>query len=239
MKKIFTTTLAILSMTAVFAQGSNEQSESKSSLSINAGFSIPSDDVVNAKSDDVNSYAASGITAGIDFQHNVSKYFGINVLLRAYSFPVDENTSLNDIRNDPTAVYTMDAEPYVLGFLGLGATAEYGNALKGYVTPFVGYGAMRSPEVTVREQIGVNFESETREFDSDLSLVYGANFGVKLNLTKSFFLGVNGEYVMSPSFKFDTKVNTQQNNDPAEVSYNQYEKEFSTFSVSLRIGFNL
>tara|TARA_R110002072_G_scaffold83832_2_gene189955 strand:+ start:469 stop:1188 length:720 start_codon:yes stop_codon:yes gene_type:complete len=239
MKKILITALALLSMTAVFAQGNKEQSESKNSLSINAGFSIPTDDVVNANSDNINSYAASGITAGIDFQHNVSKYFGINVLVRAYSFPVDENTSLNDVRDNPVAVYTMDSEPYVLGFLGLGATAEYGNALKGYVTPFIGYGAMRSPEITVREEVGVNFENETREFDSDLSLVYGANFGIKFNLTKNFFLGVNGEYVMSPSFEFEKKVNTQQNNDPAQVSINRYEKEFSTFSVSLRIGFNL
>lgn len=239
MKKLLTTTIALFSMVAIFAQGDNEQSESKNSLSINAGFAIPSDDVVNANKEDVNSYAASGITAGIDFQHNVSKYFGINVLLRGYSFPVDENTSLNDIKDNPSAVYTMDSEPYVLGFLGLGATAEYGNALKGYVTPFVGYGAMRSPEIVVREEVGVNFEKETREFASDLSLVYGANFGVKLNLTESFFLGVNGEYVKSSNFEFEGEVNTQQNNNSAQVSAYQYEQEFSTFSVSLRIGFNL
>lgn len=244
MKKLFILTLSIFTMGAIHAQ--EGESFQKHILSIQAGLAIPSDNLSEVSKSDLNSStaaasASSGITAGIDYQHNVSKYFGINVLLRAYSFPVDENTTLgefkDDFSNDPAAVYNIDSEPYVLGFLGLGFTAQYGQTVQGYVSPFVGYGGMRSPEIVVGQTVGVNYDKLTQDYSSDLSVMYGGDFGIRVKLSEVLFLGVNGEYLAASDFEFDGDKSRQENNDPKTATPYEYEQPFSTLSVSLKIGF--
>ena len=237
MKKLFTTLMAILFLVPLIAQESDADSYQKHIISIQAGFAIPSDDLSDAKQDDVNASAASGITAGFDYQHNVSKYIGINVLLRAYAFPVDENTTLKDYEDNPSAVYTIESEPYALGFLGLGFTVQYGGLVQGYVSPFIGYGGMRSPEIVVGETVGVNYDKITRDFDSDLGVMYGADFGVRVKLAEVLLLGINGEYLTASAFEFDGDVSRQRNTDPKQATPYEYKQDFSTFSVALKIGF--
>tara|TARA_R110002049_G_scaffold2511_4_gene18390 strand:- start:167 stop:844 length:678 start_codon:yes stop_codon:yes gene_type:complete len=222
---------------ALIAQDSKKDDFEKNILSIQAGLAIPSDDLSNASKDDVSASAASGVTAGFDYQRNVSKYFGINVLARAYTFPVDENTTLSDFEDNPSAVYSLDAEPYVLGFAGLGFTAQYGGILQGYVSPFVGYGGIRNPEIVVGETIGVNYEKLTRDFSSDFGVMYGANFGVRVKLAKVLLLGVNAEYITASPFEFEGDISTQQNNNPQQMTSYKYKQDFTTFSLALKIGF--
>ena len=242
MKKLIAISITFLSLGTLVAQEKDTKKEPKHIISIQAGLAIPSDDVSNVSQDDASSptaaaSAASGITVGLDYQHNLSKYIGLNVLLRAYSFPIDENTTLNDVQDNPSALYTIDSEPYVLGFLGLGFTAQYGGTVQGYISPFIGLGGMRSPEIVVRETVGVNYETITRDFSSDLSLMYGADFGIRIKLLKYLLLGVNAEYLFASEFEFDTDISVQQNNDPKQASVEEYNQEFTTFSLALKVGF--
>ena len=176
MKKPILTLIAIILFVSLKAQESDNKDFQKHIISFHVGLAIPSDDLKDAKQDDVNAAAASGITAGFDYQRNVSKYFGINILLRSYAFPIDEKTTLNDFQSNPSAVVTLETDPYALGMLGLGFTVQYGGLVQGYISPFLGYGGMRSPEIVVGETVGVNYDKITRDFDSDLGIMYGADF---------------------------------------------------------------
>ncbi len=237
MKKLFTTLMAILSLVPLIAQESDAESYQKHIISIQAGFAIPSNDFSNASQDDVNASAASGITAGLDYKHNISKYIGINILLRSYAFPVDEKTTIKDLQDNPSATYIIKSDPFALGFLGLGFTAQYGGTVQGYVSPFIGYGGMRSPEVIVTETIGVEINKTTTDFSSDLGVMYGADFGVRVKLAEVLLLGINGEYLAASEFKFSGDRSTQENNDPKETIPYEYKQDFSTFSVALKVGF--
>lgn len=237
MKKLLTISIGILSLGSIIAQENENETDPKHIISIQGGLAIPTDDLSDANQEEINGYAASGITAGFDYQRNINPYFGINVLFRAYSFPVDENTTLEDYKDNPSATYTIDSEPYVVGFLGLGVTAQYGGTIQGYVSPFFGYGGMRSPEIVVRETVGNDYEKMTRDYSSDLRLMYGADFGIRVKLLKVLLLGINGEYLASSDFEFDGDVSTQQNNDPKQASGYEYDQAFSTFSVALKVGF--
>lgn len=246
MKKLFTTAITLLSIVTVIAQETEKEIGPKHIISIQAGLALPPDNLSDISQDDASSAtaaasASSGITAGVDYQRNVSKYIGINVLLRAYSFPVDESTTLGEFKdefsNDPAAVYNIDSEPYVLGFLGLGFTAQYGQTVQGYVSPFIGYGGMRSPEIVVGQTVGVDYDKLTKDYSSDLSVMYGTDFGIRVRLSKVLLLGVNAEYLAASDFEFDGDVSVQKNNDPKNASPYEYKQEFSTFSVALKIGF--
>lgn len=239
MKKLFTIAMTVFSIVTLVAQ--EKELDSKHIISIQAGVAFPSDELKDANQNDVNTTnaasAASGITAGFDYQRNISKYFGINVLLRAYTFPVDENTTLEEFMDNPSASYTIDSEPYALGFLGLGFTVQSGGFIQAYLSPFIGYGGMRSPEIEVRETVGVNYEKMTRDYSSDLKVMYGGDFGVRVKLTKVLLLGINAEYLASQDFEFDGDVSVQQNNDPKQASPYEFNQSFSTFSLALKIGF--
>jgi hypothetical protein len=245
MKKLFIIAITIFSVGTIVAQEADESFGPKHIISIQAGLAIPSDDLSEVKQNDINTTsaasAASGITAGIDYQRNVSKYIGINVLIRAYSFPIDENTTLGEFKeefqNDPAAAYTIDSEPYVLGFLGLGFTAQYGSTVQGYVSLFIGYGGMRSPEIVVGQTVGVDYDKMTKDYSSDLSVMYGVDFGIRVKLSKVLLLGINAEYLAASDFEFDGDVSRQKNNDPKNARPYEYDQEFSTFSVALKVGF--
>ena len=237
MKKIFTTLMTLFLLVPIIAQESDAEDFQKHIISIQAGLAIPSDDLSDAKQEDVNASAASGITAGFDYQRNVSKYIGINVLLRAYTFPIDENTTLKDFENNPSAAVTLETEPYVLGLLGFGFTVQYGGLVQGYISPFIGYGGMRSPEIVIGETIGVDYSKITRDYSSDLGVMYGADFGIRVKLAKVLLLGINGEYLSASEFEFEGDVSTQKNNDPKQATPYEFKQDFSSFSVALKIGF--
>lgn len=237
MNKLFTAIIALFLAVPLIAQDDDEKDFQKHIISIQAGLAIPSDDLSDAKQEDVNASAASGITAGFDYQRNVSKYIGINVLFRAYTFPIDENTTLKDFENNPSAVVTLETEPYALGFLGLGFTIQYGGLVQGYVSPFIGYGGMRSPEIVIGETVGVDYSKITRDYSSDLGVMYGADFGIRVKLAKVLLLGINGEYLSASEFEFEGDVSTQQNNDPKQATPYEFKQDFSTFSVALKVGF--
>jgi len=229
--------MALFLLVPIIAQESNAEDFEKHIISIQAGVAIPSDDLSDAKQEDVNASAASGITAGFDYQRNVSKYIGINVLVRAYTFPIDENTTLKDFENDPSAAVSLETEPYALGLLGLGFTVQYGGLVQGYVSPFIGYGGMRSPEIVVGQTIGVDYSKITRDYSSDLGVMYGADFGIRVKVAKVLLLGINGEYLAASEFEFEGDVSTQVNNDPKQATPYEFKQDFSTFSVALKIGF--
>jgi len=237
MNKLLTSLMALFLAVPLVAQENEDKDFQKHIISIQAGLAIPSDDLSDAKQEDVNASAASGITAGLDYQHNVSKYIGINVLLRAYAFPIDESTTLKDIKDDPLAAYSVESDPYALGLLGLGFTVQYGGLVQGYTSPFIGYGGMRSPEIEIRETVGVNYDKITRDFSSDLGVMYGADFGVRVKLAKILLLGINGEYLSASEFEFEGDISTQQNNDPKQATPYEFKQDFSTFSVALKVGF--
>jgi hypothetical protein len=56
-------------------------------------------------------------------------------------------------------------------------------------------------------------------------------------LSKVLLLGINAEYLAASDFEFDGDVSRQKNNDPKNARPYEYDQEFSTFSVALKVGF--
>ncbi len=241
MKKILIFTAALLVCGALYSQQEKPKPEPKQFLAFHAGPSVPVGDFGKATltnssgifEDREAGFAQTGFTAGITYQYQLQKNFGLaatafynNNKLNSNRF-VDEinkmlaetGLTISGIKLDHWQWYGITAGPV----LNQAITEK----LMADVTIMGGVANVNSPKATVE---GVMLVDE----DWSVAPVVGANGSLRLNVSSNMFVMLNASYqYMRPKF---TMTYNPELTSGVTTSENSQQK-IEVLNVSAGIGF--
>ena len=242
MKKPILCLLAFLSFISVQAQDSSSYTHHR--IGIDFGVAIPSGFFAATDKDNIQAaYAKNGYDFNISYEYQFHKYLSATIQGGATGFFIDEDEMEDQIIRANGPQFTKPeakTTAHAIGSALVGIKGIYGTkVIKVYVNPVFGYSRMRSAELAL-SKTDINGSSSLLQeaYMSDMTMIYGINYGAWVQLTDFIDLRVNVGH-LSSEYDLEPEISTTDNaGNKTDVVDTKFKQPFETVNITAGIGFN-
>ena len=244
MKRI--TLFAILAIIgqSIFAQEKEVTAfDTKNRIYIGYAASIPGGDFAATSSNEEGSgFAKTGRHINLGYHYHVSDYHFVTFEYRVFGYSVDLEAFADKIElNNQPVSYEFEAAGYIVGALTLGYKYLYGEKVKVFVNPFIGYGNMIAGErdFTISRS---GRTTRTIQGENELSeaVLYGLNSGLEFRVTELININLVLGFAAA-KFKIEAEVEEIDSFNGTEsrtLTTAKYDQPYSSTNIGIEVGFN-
>jgi len=236
----------ILSISLLFLSFAALSQESSSSnytthrIGLNIGFSSALNNFGDTDADsDKAGFAKGGIIFDLSYNYRFDENLALSINYGSTANTFDAQSFANILgREEPGLDWTVEANPYGIGYFTAGVKGMTGDNVIAYLNPMIGFASMIAPEIGITATDRTTSLSQTvRESDPSVAFIFGLAFGIDIKASDLISINFEGLYLNS-EFEIDQEIDTfDAQGNPVLVSSN-YDQPYSTLNFSLGIDFN-
>ena len=184
-------------------------------------------------------YAEGGLSLALSYQYSFNENFAGTFLYGSAANKFAAQAFVNQLSfQEPNLNWRVEANPYGIGFMMFGVKASYGDGIKAYVNPMIGFGSMIAPLIDITADNGISsVDQRIRESDPSGATMIGLSFGIDFSISKLISINLDGTYLTS-EFDIDQEFETFDDNGSPIVLMSTYTQPYSAIIFNVGIGFN-
>ena len=185
-------------------------------------------------------FAKGGFSYNLSYQYSFTENFAATFIWGGGANKFDAQSYANVLSDvEPNLNWSVEAEPYTMGCVLIGAKAMVGQKVKGYINPVIGTSSIIAPEVKIIATYGgASVTQKIRESDIYRSIIYGGSIGVDFQVSSLISLNLD-LLVLAAKFKdVERDLETFDSNGNPMVTTIKGNQKYSTSNLTIGIGFN-